>query len=338
MEIGNDDLDYTDEISEVFDSEEDFSSYEQEAEDSKVEEDSSDFISELLKTKGIEDRDKIKFENEDGEIEEVNWDSLSNADKMNIINSDSDDTMLEDSEIQLINAIRDSKLSPAEYIQAIQQQGIDQYLQNTVDPSYSYRVDDLNDEELFIADVLTRSPEMTDEEVFELLDRVKQNDALFKKQIGAIRAEYIKAEQDSIRQAEFEQQQLAQEQYHQFASSIENSILNFTEFSGCDLNMGREDMQYLYNFITGVDAAGVSHIGKALNDPNRLVRMAWFDLYGEQMINDINEYYKREITNVRKESYNKGLQEKQDKPYIVHKNVQSNDSKKNNQFFYDDLD
>jgi hypothetical protein len=89
----------------------------------------------------------------------------------------------------------------------------------------------------------------------------------------------------------------------------------------------------LYEFITGVDAAGVSHFGKVLNDPEWLVRMAWFALNGEQMINDINEYYKKEIANVRKESYNRGLQGK-DKTTVVHKNIQRNNTSKD----YDDLD
>ena len=46
-----------------------------------------DFITSLLKSRGIEDRSKIKFEMEEGSIEELDWDSLSNEDKLNIINS-----------------------------------------------------------------------------------------------------------------------------------------------------------------------------------------------------------------------------------------------------------
>ena len=37
-----------------------------------------DFITSLLKSRGIEDRSKIKFEMEEGSIEELDWDSLSN--------------------------------------------------------------------------------------------------------------------------------------------------------------------------------------------------------------------------------------------------------------------
>ena len=51
------------------------------------------------------------------------------------------------------------------------------------------------------------------------------------------------------------------------------------------------------------------------------------------MIEDINEYYKKEIANVRKESYNKGLQKSKEKPSVYHKNIQPTKSST-----FDDLD
>lgn len=71
---------------------------------------SEDAISMLLKERGIEDKDRIKFENEAGDTEEVSWDSLPEGDKYNILKTSErdDNTLLNDSEIQLINAIRSS--------------------------------------------------------------------------------------------------------------------------------------------------------------------------------------------------------------------------------------
>ena len=50
--------------------------------------------------------------------------------------------------------------------------------------------------------------------------------------------------------------------------------------------MSNDDMQDLYNFITGVDNAGNSWFGKALQDPDTVVRMAWFELNGEKMLQE----------------------------------------------------
>ena len=68
----------------------------------------------FLKTKGIDDPSKIKFENEDtGEIEEVSWEELSEKDKLGILNTSNvdPDRELEDPEIALIlNSLESKKL------------------------------------------------------------------------------------------------------------------------------------------------------------------------------------------------------------------------------------
>lgn len=296
-----------------------------------------DFITELLKSRGILDKSKIKFETDEGYIDEVDWDSLSNEDKFNILNSSSSNpnTDLDENEIILINAIRQSKLTPAEYFEAVKRDSIDKYLESQ-NSQPVYRIDEISDDELFVSDLLSRAPNITNEEAMEILDKTKSNIELFNKQIDALRNEYRQLEYEQQQHQVLQQQQEAQAQFNHFAENIENSIIGFTEFSGCEINMNQEDMQELYDFITGFDSAGISHLSKALNDPNTLVRMAWFALNGEQMISDINEYYKKEISNVRKESYNKGLQKAKDNTKVVYKQSQP---KKNNTYeIFDDLD
>lgn len=297
------------------------------------------FVSELLKSRGIENPEKIKFENEDGQIEEVNWSSLDVKDKINILNSsmERDEEGLDDSEIELINAIRESQLTPAEYLQHLQRTSVETYLQNMQDQGHIYSVDQYSDEELYVMDLISRSEEITEEEAIEALERAKANETLFKKQMGAIRSEYKKAEDESLQYARLKQEQEAQDKFYQFAEKIEDSIINFKEFSGCELNMSNDDMQDLYNFITGYDSAGNNWFGKALNDPETVVQMAWFVLNGEKMIQDINDYYQKEITNVRKESYDKGRKDgaKKDKPTVAYK---PKDKSTNVTQTYDDLD
>ena len=83
------------------------------------------FIASILKDRGIQDMSKIKFE-EDGEVKEVNWKDLSVEDQLNIFNSSSTQPKeeLDEEEIALINAIRTNRMSPSEYIQYLQQAGI----------------------------------------------------------------------------------------------------------------------------------------------------------------------------------------------------------------------
>jgi len=87
----------------------------------------------LLRKQGISDPTKIKFEGDDGIIKERDWDELSYDEQLNILigdNQSNPETDLDDDEIDMINAIRSSKLSPAEYMQTVRDQAINDYQQN----------------------------------------------------------------------------------------------------------------------------------------------------------------------------------------------------------------
>jgi hypothetical protein len=73
--------------------------------------------------------------------------------------------------------------------------------------------------------------------------------------------------------------------------------------------MDADDKEELYDFITGFDQAGTSILGKAMNDPAILVKMAWFALHGEDMLDDISDYVKQQVTSIRRNSYNQGVED-----------------------------
>lgn len=313
MELGTNEEEFVDELDDFEGQLEDSPTEEGSIEGSSTEDPpiEEDFVASLLRSRGIEDKSRVKFETEDGNIEEVDWDQLSNDDKLNIINSSNESVEdgLDDSEIRLLSAIRNSGMTPAEYLQYVEQQGVNRYIQNNQENAYQYTVDQYDDDELFVADFISRMGDVTDEEAQEALERAKSNETLFAKQIQAIRNEYKQIEEENIRQAQIEQEQQQSVMFDQFASSVENQINQLTEIQGYDLNMDQQDMQDLYDFITGTDAAGNNYLAKALSDPRILVETAWFTLYGKQMLDDVTNYFQKEITQVRKQSYEKGLKD-----------------------------
>lgn len=298
---------------------------------------SEDAISMLLKERGIEDKDRIKFENEEGNIDEVSWDSLSEGDKYNILKTSerNDNTSLDDSEIQLINTIRSSQLTPEEYLQYVGNNSINNYIQSlqAQQPMVHY-IDQYSDDELYVMDLLSKAEDITEQEALEALNNAKSNESLFKKQVDSIRNDYRRVEDESIQNAQMRQNQEQEERFAQFADSIANQIDNFNELYGYDLNMNSDDKQDLYDFILGQDNAGNSYFGKALNDPQTLVKMAWYTLNGDKMIRDMTDYFQKEITNVRKESYQKGVQD----ALNGRSNITYKPRSKNSQSNIDDLD
>lgn len=267
-----------------------------------------DIITQLLHSKGIADPSKIKFENEDGNLEERSWDDLTNDERLNILSgNETHSSGLTQDEIALINHIRGSKMSVNDYLAYERQQGISEYASQEREPHFI--VDDYTDDELFMLDLQTKIEDITDEELEEALQAAKTNESLFNKQIQGIRNEYKKLEQDRNEREQAIAEQEQQEKFQQFSNSVMQSINSFTSLGDLDINIEDEDADTLYDFITGTDAAGINHFAKALNDPNLLVRAAWFALYGEDVINSISDYYKKEIASASKSSYEKGLKE-----------------------------
>ena len=227
-------------------------------------------------------------------------------------------------------------MSPSEYLQFIGNGEVQRYIQNSQEPQYE--IDEYSDDELFLMDFMSRMGEVTEDEATEALERAKANEGLFKKQIEAIRNEYKQAEQENQMQAQLEQEQIAQQQYDQFSDQIVDEINNLTEIQGFELNMENDDMQELYDFITGYDAAGNNYLAKALSDPHILVKTAWLALNGDQMIDDITSYFQKEIASVRKESYKKGVTDTQKKMEKADKVVFKDTHTKLSKEVFDDLD
>lgn len=274
-----------------------------------------DVITTLLKRQGIVDPDKIKFEGEDGTLEERSWDDLSYEEQLNILTGDQEppsssepEDDLDDDEIDLINLVRQAKTTPEEYLQQVKQQAIQEYLAQNGMPEQTYAVDDYTDDELFIYDMQVRMPELTEEELTQALDSAKANEVVFKKQINGLRAEYKKLEDSKIQQEQLIAQQQQQEEYNKYANAVWEGISNQEDIAGT-FELEDEDKQMLAQFILGQDQAGMSLLGKALNDPQTLIEMSWFALKGKEAIDSINEYYKAEITKAREAGYNKGLED-----------------------------
>lgn len=280
----------------------------------EVEED-EDIITTLLGRQGIVDPEKIKFENESGEIEERSWNDLSYEEQLNILtgdqeqnNSSEPEDDLDDDEIDLINSVRQANITPEEYLQQVKQQAIQEYLAQNGTTEPIYAVDDYTDDELFIYDMQVRMPELTEEELMQALESAKANESVFTKQINGLRAEYKKLEDNKIQQDQLIAQQQQEEEYNRFANTIWEGISNQEDIAGT-FELEDEDRQMLAQFILGQDQAGISLLGKALNDPQTLIKMSWFALKGEEAIDSINEYYKEQITRARESGYAKGLED-----------------------------
>jgi hypothetical protein len=260
-----------------------------------VQDDDFDLAKELLTLQGISDMNKIKFEDESGAVIEKSWDSLTDNEKLMILSHQDDpDTSLDSAEIELINQIRESGMTPDQYIQS---------LQTSEPPVVTYEVDSMSDDELFCIDLLDKigSDNITDEELQHALESAKANENLFNKQVASLRVYYKDLEEKRQKQIEIEKQEEAEQEYNAFSNNIINSISNFNSLDDTPVELSHEEMNDLANYILTRDASGYSEFGRLLNDPVQFTKAAFWMLKGSEILN--------EMQNQIKEAYLRGYNE-----------------------------
>lgn len=296
----------------------------------------TNILEDFLKSRGIDDPSKIKFEDDNGNIEERDWNSLSKEEQFNILNTpleypqqqyEAEDNGLTQDEINLINQIRQSNLSPEEYLTQLSGQ--------PVEPQY--KIDDLSDDEIYLLDLEDRVGELSDEDAAQALAVAKQNEQLFQKQVEGIRKEYKEREENQAKAEEAQRLQEEQEIYSQFQDSVIDAIKGFNSVGTFDLNFDDNDKNELAQFMLERDESGNNYLWQALQEPETLVKAAWFILNGEEAFDSISDYFSTQIKQVAQDQYKKGLEDgkkgKSSKPTVV-----INTNNKNTHHSYNSID
>lgn len=241
-----------------------------------------DLTTEVLRLKGITDPGKIKFEDETGAIVERAWDSLSREEQINIlIDQEPEQQDFDESELQLINTIRESGMTPEEYIQSLQPE---------VEPTKRYRVDDLSDDEVYALDLLHKiGSDISDEEINQALELAKQNEGLFKKTVEGLRKEYIRLQEDEEAQIASEKAAREEAAYNKFADSIKSQIKDLNSFAGQPLQLSDDDIEDLSSFMLDIDDQGLSAFGRAMNDPALFTKAAFWILNEDKTVEELNK-------------------------------------------------
>lgn len=292
----------------------------------------------FLKEKGILDMNNIIFEDEEGNEITRSWEDLTSEEQLNILKqSDVDDDYgLEDHEVNIINTIRESGLSGEEYINYIKQQAIQEFIIANSNPEYS--INEFTDDELYILDLKSRIPDITDEEASLALEHDKANENVFTKKITALRTEYTEREQEKIRLQQEEEEAVVAQEKAEFINNINHAIDNFKTIGNFDIELEDSDKQYINEIIAGEDKAGVRHIAKMLNDPATLVKMVWFATKGDEAFNDISKYYKAKISEINKQNKPKDIKTTSKKSTFARKPQPKPQTIMNGSFHFDDED
>ena len=244
----------------------------------EAEEVEDDAMTAFLKSKGIADPSKIQFENENGEIEDVDFNSLSKEEQLTMI-QELTDPGLSDHEVQVVNYLRQNKVTFDQVIDYFANQRLEEYLNEHPEDRHqkNYSVDEYNDDELYLADLKSKYPSFSDEELLSKLNIAKSDEDLFKKEVDILRESYKAQEDQMLKDAELAEQQ----QYEDLQNNLLNAVSTFNEVSldtkdseSDSLVIEDSDKRQILSYLLDQDKDGKSQFVKDIENPNTLIELA----------------------------------------------------------------
>jgi hypothetical protein len=297
----------------------------------EAEEVEDDTMTAFLKSKGIVDPTKIQFENENGEIEDVDFNSLSREEQMTML-QELTAPDLSEHEVGVINYLRQNKVTFDQVIDYFANQRLEAYLNEHPEDVHqkNYSIDDYNDDELYLADLKSKYPSFTDEELLSKLNIAKSDEDLFKKEVDVLRESYKTQEDQMLKDAELAEQQ----QYEDLQNSLMQAVSNLNEISldtadpsSDSLVVEDKDKHQILAYLLNQDKDGKSQFVKDIENPNTLIELAWYRTHGRDVIDGISQYWKDILKSERKKiaSLEKQLENtKSNKTVIASKQTKTN--------------
>ncbi len=275
--------------------------------DDNNEDKQSDFIAEYLKGFGIEDMSKIQMEDENGDIQEVDFNTLSEDEKLNIFKELSDPGY-SDYEKSVITYLRQNNATLDDVIEYYKQQAVEEYLSEHPEDVHQkvYDIDQYTDDEIYLADLKNKYPEFTDEELTSKLDSAKLNSELFEKEVAAIRASIKANEDEEAKRHETEEAQ----NYQEFQNNLQSVMASFTQIEldpddkeqdALALDVTDEDRADMMRYLVERDKDGKSQLIRDLEDPKALIELAYYRTRERDNLTGLTRYWKNELANERKE-------------------------------------
>lgn len=257
----------------------------------------------FLKSRGVRDGKTIIYEDEEtGETSEVDFSTLTTEEQLNILNEISRPD-LSDDEINTINFLRQNNVTMQDVIGYYQEQAVKDYIEKNGHATKTYAADDYTDDELYVADLKYRYPEMSDEELVSELESAKDNQELFTKKIETIRTNYRNAEERQ-KQHEAEEAAKVQKEYQeQFISVLDqfNYVpMDYKDPNGGVFQIEDSEKAAIWDYLFKQDVNGVTAFARDLNDPTRVIEMAHKMLFGAEAMSDITQHFKQELKKARR--------------------------------------
>jgi hypothetical protein len=242
---------------------------------------------------------------EDGES--VNFYELSDDEQYTILQELSsgarptieDEYDLDDTEVQLLNAIRNSGGTVEDYIGNLINDQVNKSM--TLRDAVSVDYKNMPDDAIYLKWISEVNPEMTQDEALEALETQKKNETLYRGQVDSLRGQYVQLQNDEAarlrQEAENERFSLLEDDRREIVSVVE-SIDNI---SGAEITPYMKN-EVLHSLLEINDQGDPLIMEEMFSNPEKLFKAAWFMKYGESYMDNVDKFWRKRES----ESYKRG--------------------------------
>jgi hypothetical protein len=249
-----------------------------------------DLITQLLEIKGI-NPEKIQMYDEEDNLTEVNFNDLTDEEKLEILNWQQSQTLPSDEELEDLNYLKKNNMTLKDFAEWQKQVGVQEYLASQQPHS---EIDDYSDDEIIAYDFIQRFGDgMTDEEIDAEIERLKGDEAAYKKRVELLRNAYKSEAEAQAKLYEEQEKSRAEANQTAFVNAYNEAIKDIDDIQG--ITLSDADKQELLQFVLEKDDANRTGFSKAMDDPINVLKMAWFMKHGEESFDAVVDYFKKEI-------------------------------------------
>lgn len=178
------------------------------------------------------------------------------------------------------------------------QQAIAEY---TANQSVVSDIDSYSDEEVVAYDFIKRfGDSMSDEEIDSEIERLKADPEAFAKRVELLRNAFKAEEEAQAKLYQDEEAAKYAENEQMFINTYTQTLASIDSIQNTELD--NQDRDELLRFVLEKDQANRTGLSKAMDNPENVLKMAWYLLHGEERVDAMIDYFQKEISKRSKPS------------------------------------
>jgi len=234
---------------------------------------------------------------------------------------------LDDGEVNLLNAIRESDQSPEEFINGI----IDHRLQVLSAKSSLQNVDYAGAEPdaIYVKHLMDSKPEITDDEVAAELVKA-QALSTYDDITEGLRQGYINQQNYAAGMEKNKSDKAFNEELEAQRHSVVQTVEEMEDIAGARITPEMKEF-LLHDIMELNEDRDPILMENIFSDPKTMFKANWFLHYGEDYINNLNSYWKTQVSKAHKTAYNQAINGMPANPTIISPTGQTGGNKGSSQ-------